>query len=203
MQQQPTPEAARPPSRSTSRPNSRQGERMAKTDLGQELMSLAGSLTEEQVAEFKECFSLFDRDGDGTVDTAELGTVMKSLGQRMSEAELAQMISEVDVDGSGTVDFAEFLGLMARQMKDHESDKALHSAFAIFDSDGTGRIKVAHVRYVLINLCDQMSVGDVDGLLDEVTSSYDGFIDFNQFMRIFEQIQAARPSTPARAAFQA
>lgn len=166
-------------------------------------MSLAASLTEEQVAEFKECFSLFDRDGDGTVDTAELGTVMKSLGQRMSEEELQQMISEVDVDGSGTVDFAEFLGLMARQMKDHESDKALHSAFAIFDTEGTGRIKVAHVRYVLINLCDQMSVIDVDTLLDEVASSYDGFIDFNQFMRIFEQAQHGRstPPTGTRSAF--
>ena len=51
------------------------------TEIVEELLTLAQSLSEEQVAEFKECFSLFDRDGDGTVDTSELGTVMKSLGQ--------------------------------------------------------------------------------------------------------------------------
>ena len=38
-------------------------------------------MTEEQIAEFKEAFSLFDKDGDGTITTKELGTVMRSLGR--------------------------------------------------------------------------------------------------------------------------
>ena len=42
---------------------------------------MADQLTEEQIAEFKEAFSLFDKDGDGTITTKELGTVMRSLGQ--------------------------------------------------------------------------------------------------------------------------
>jgi hypothetical protein len=55
----------------------------------------ADQLTEEQIAEFKEAFSLFDKDGDGTITTKELGTVMRSLGQNPTEAELADMINEV------------------------------------------------------------------------------------------------------------
>ena len=35
---------------------------------------MADQLTEEQIAEFKEAFSLFDKDGDGTITTKELGT---------------------------------------------------------------------------------------------------------------------------------
>lgn len=51
------------------------------------------------LSEFKEAFSLFDKDGDGTICSKELGTVMRSLGQNPTEAELQDMINEVDADG--------------------------------------------------------------------------------------------------------
>ena len=66
-------------------------------------------LTDDQIAEFKEAFSLFDKDGDGCITTKELGTVMRSLGQNPTEAELQDMINEVDANGDGTIDFLEFV----------------------------------------------------------------------------------------------
>lgn len=54
-------------------------------------------------SEFKEAFSLFDKDGDGTITTKELGTVMRSLGQNPTEAELQDMINEVDADGENAI----------------------------------------------------------------------------------------------------
>jgi Ca2+-binding EF-hand superfamily protein len=59
-------------------------------------------LTEEQKAQFTEVFSLFDKDSN-TVDqpainTNELITVMKALGQTHTEAELQDIISEVDLE---------------------------------------------------------------------------------------------------------
>ena len=45
-------------------------------------------LTDEQLAEFKEVFALFDKDGDGTITAQELGTVMRSMGKNPSIEEL-------------------------------------------------------------------------------------------------------------------
>ena len=56
--------------------------------------------SEEQIAEFKEAFALFDQDGDGTITLPELRTVMQSLGQSPSDQELIDMINEVDEDGN-------------------------------------------------------------------------------------------------------
>ena len=35
------------------------------------------------------------------------------------------MINEVDADGNGTIDFPEFLSLMARKMKEQDSEEEL------------------------------------------------------------------------------
>ena len=44
---------------------------------------------------------MFDKDGDGSITTDELGTVMRALGQNPTEQELKDMINEVDLNGDG------------------------------------------------------------------------------------------------------
>uniref|UniRef100_A0A8C7GHT3 Calmodulin n=1 Tax=Oncorhynchus kisutch TaxID=8019 RepID=A0A8C7GHT3_ONCKI len=58
---------------------------------------------------------------------------MRSLGQNPTEAELQDMINEVDADGNGTIDFPEFLTMMARKMKDTDSEEEIREAFRVFD----------------------------------------------------------------------
>lgn len=63
-------------------------------------VSLLKSISVCLFIEFKEAFSLFDKDGDGTISSKELGTVMRSLGQNPTEADLQDMVNEVDADGN-------------------------------------------------------------------------------------------------------
>ena len=163
----------------------------SKSAIVMELVRCAQELTEEQVAEFKECFSLFDGDGSGTVDTGELGEVMRSLGQKMSDDELHRMIEEVDADGSGTVDFAEFLGMMAKQMRDHDTDIVLKRAFDLFAENAKAganderRAPVDALRVVFAALCDGVSGEEITRL---TAAAADGAEDmsFAQFMTLFD-----------------
>jgi calmodulin len=145
---------------------------------------MADHLTDEQIGEFKEAFSLFDKDGDGSITTQELGTVMRSLGQNPTEAELKDMIHEVDADGDGTIDFSEFLDLMARKMKDADSDEELKEAFKVFDKDQNGFISAAELRHVMINLGEKLTDEEVNQMIQEADINGDGQVDYEEFVKM-------------------
>tara|TARA_B110001452_G_scaffold246000_1_gene231027 strand:+ start:94 stop:675 length:582 start_codon:yes stop_codon:yes gene_type:complete len=141
-------------------------------------------LTEEQIAEFKEAFSLFDKDGDGTITTKELGTVMRSLGQNPTEAELQDMINEVDADGNGTIDFPEFLTLMARKRKDTDSEEELQKAFKDFDKDGNGVISHAELWHIMTNLGEKLTKEEIDEMIREADSDGDRQLNYEEFVKM-------------------
>ncbi|GLJ54714.1 hypothetical protein SUGI_1175330 [Cryptomeria japonica] len=145
---------------------------------------MAEHLTEDQIAEFKEAFGLFDKDGDGSITTNELGTVMRSLGQNPTEAELRDMISEVDADGNGTIDFPEFLNLMARKMKDTDSEEELKEAFKVFDKDQNGFISAAELGHVMANLGEKLTPQEIEEMIKEADTDGDGQVNYEEFVRM-------------------
>lgn len=141
-------------------------------------------LTEDQINEFKEAFSLFDKDGDGCITTKELGTVMRSLGQNPTENELQDMITEVDADGNGTIDFAEFLKLMSKKLKDTDTEEELREAFKVFDKDGNGFISAAELRHVMTNLGEKLTPEEVDEMIREADIDGDGQVNYEEFTKM-------------------
>ncbi|XP_023312077.1 calmodulin-like isoform X1 [Anoplophora glabripennis] len=141
-------------------------------------------LSEDQVAEFKEAFMLFDKDEDGTITMAELGVVMRSLGQRPTETELRDMVNEVDQDGNGTIEFNEFLQMMSKKMKDADGEEELREAFRVFDKNNDGLISSNELRHVMTSLGERLSEEEVDDMIKEADLDGDGQVNYEEFVTI-------------------
>ena len=109
------------------------------------------------------------------------------------------MINEVDADGNGTIDFPEFLTMMARKMKDTDSEEEIREAFRVFDKDGNGYISAAELRYefelplcgssgdlyfrhVMTNLGEKLTDEEVDEMIREADIDGDGQVNYEEFV---------------------
>eukprot|EP01102_Stenamoeba_stenopodia_P002910 TRINITY_DN1281_c0_g1_i1.p1 TRINITY_DN1281_c0_g1~~TRINITY_DN1281_c0_g1_i1.p1 ORF type:complete len:156 (+),score=49.31 TRINITY_DN1281_c0_g1_i1:178-645(+) len=101
---------------------------------------MAAFLTQDQVSEFREAFKMFDADKEGKITKNGLKTVMRNLGFKPTDAEVAQMIKDGDTSGKGSISFEEFLTMFEDKMKKMDSSDDLARAFECFDPFGKGFI---------------------------------------------------------------
>lgn len=141
-------------------------------------------LTEEQILEFKEAFSLFDKDGDGSISTDEFGTVMRSLGMNPTASELQEMINEVNADGSGMIDFSEFLTMCSRKMKDTDSEEDLMEAFSVFDKEGRGVLSTSELRHVMSQLGEKLTDEELEEMVEGSSVSEGEEVKYLEFVRL-------------------
>merc|ERR1712125_65992 len=80
-----------------------------------------GQLTDDQLDEIREAFSLFDADASGMIDVRELKAAMRALGFEVKNEELKKMVTDVDHDGNGTIEFVEFLAMMTGKMGEKDT----------------------------------------------------------------------------------
>ncbi len=87
--------------------------------------SCISSLTPEQVAEFSEAFSLFDKDGDGVISTGDLGAVLRALGSSPTQTELQVWLRKVLIICCSTVYIHNLCALHTQVHIDHNYDLSL------------------------------------------------------------------------------
>lgn len=88
--------------------------------------------------------------------------------------------------GNGTIDFPEFLTMMARKMKDTDSEEEIREAFRVFDKDGNGFISAAELRHVMTNLGEKLTDEEVDEMIREADIDGDGQVNYEGKFRLIE-----------------
>ncbi|XP_060554747.1 calmodulin-alpha-like [Ruditapes philippinarum] len=139
-------------------------------------------LTDEEILECKRSFAMYDRDGDGTISSRELGAVMRSMGYRPSDNELTDIFNEFDPDGHGEFSFPEFLSIMAKKLKEYEGEESLRLAFRVFDKDDNGMVTVSDFRYMMENLKVSVTEKEIEEMIKDADKNHNGYIPYNEFI---------------------
>ena len=141
------------------------------------------SLTSEDLKILQEAFTVYDKNHDGTITTKverkiyqlkknvffllkELSTVMRSLGQNPTDAEVQDIINEVDVDGSGSMEFPEFCIMMVKKMAETDTENEVQEAYRVFDKDKDGFITRQELRMIFAALPERLMPEQIEEMLD-------------------------------------
>ncbi|MCD0447950.1 EF-hand domain-containing protein [Actinocorallia sp. API 0066] len=69
---------------------------------------------EINTAEYKATFDLIDADGDGYIDVAELGGLMRALGKEAGTARVVEVMVAADVSKDGRITLGEFAAFLQK-----------------------------------------------------------------------------------------
>ncbi|XP_043823628.1 myosin light polypeptide 6-like [Dromiciops gliroides] len=143
--------------------------------------------TEDQTAEFKEAFQLFDCMGDGKILYSQCGDMMRALGQNPTNAEVLKVLGNPKKDEMNVkvLDFEHFLPMLqiVAKNKDQGTYEDYVEGLRVFDKEGNSTVMGAEIRHVLITLGEKMTEEEVEVLVAGQEDS-NGCMNYEELVRM-------------------
>ena len=147
-------------------------------------MEFQTNLSDQELQEFKEAFSILDKHGKGRITISELGDFLRSLGQiDPTDAEIKELIKKVDVERKGAIDFPQFLKLM--ELNTMDSNKEVNSAFKLFNGSNN-TISADDMQTVLQKLGENLSKDEIKDMINEIEQNNSGVLTFEGFRKMMQ-----------------
>jgi Ca2+-binding EF-hand superfamily protein len=168
-------------------------------------------LREDQKAEIKEAFDVFDADGTGTIDISELKVALRALGFEPRKEELKKLVSNIELRNqkgpstTGTVstnttnaaaagssssmalDFNDFLEILTDKMNERDSPEQITQAFDFFKNKDNGLIGFDELKEIAAELGENMTEEELKEMIKEADKDGDGFVSEDEFIRIIQK----------------
>ena len=124
---------------------------------------MAESIDSEKIAEYKECFNLYDQDNDGLISPDQVLVVMRSLGQSPTVREVNRLLAKT---GKTKINFPEFLELMWQfTQKPRNAEQEIYTGFQMYDKEKTGRVSVKDLKHILTRTGEKLTSEELDFML--------------------------------------
>ena len=136
---------------------------------------MSHALTEEEIADIKEAFSVFDKNNDGQITIEELRSVLGSMGHTPTEDQLSVILNGSN-SSVGAVDFHNFLKMMFRL--------SVYLTFCLFDKDGDGFVTQDEIKQVMSHLGEKITDEEANAMLKEADTNHDGKIQYEEFAQM-------------------
>lgn len=151
----------------------------------------SGDVPAEVVAELLEAFRLFDKDGSGRMDVAELQECMATLGVSLDRHELSNLHAEMDASHDGLVDFDEFCAALAPDRAETRlSPKQVASAiYATIDTEGRGSVTTGELRVALQRMNGELTAEDLASAMRIFDEDGSGEVSEQEFVRALETMK--------------
>ncbi|KAK9352541.1 hypothetical protein V1523DRAFT_413633 [Lipomyces doorenjongii] len=120
---------------------------------------LSGAFTQisqSQISQIKESFTMLDNDRDSIVSSADLEQMLTSLGQYPSSQTISDMMARMP----SPLQFPSYLTAMSSILCQFSSKEELMNAFSAFDDDDSGQADIQELRDALIEA--GVSAEDID-----------------------------------------
>ncbi|CAI5644860.1 calmodulin-like protein 4a [Oreochromis niloticus] len=142
---------------------------------------MAKFLTQAQINEYKECFSLYDKNQNGKINNKDLITVMRCLGTSPTPGEIRRHLQVHKIEKSAEVDFSTFLSIMHRQIQQEDPKVEILEALKMTDKQKKGYIEASELRAKLTMLGEKLTNKEVDDLFREAHIKSNGMVKYEEF----------------------
>uniref|UniRef100_A0A1I8JCB5 Calmodulin n=1 Tax=Macrostomum lignano TaxID=282301 RepID=A0A1I8JCB5_9PLAT len=130
----------------------------------------------------RDLFNAFDTDGNGTLDRAEFGALLRAFSTDLDEPSVLAIMADVDRDRNGCVDFAEFEAVAAKHIGAELPDLRYLADFRALDADRNGLLS----RSEAAELASRLGRAVDPNRLAAADKNGDGNLNYPEFVQLMQ-----------------
>ena len=142
-------------------------------------------LPQEAKEEIAEVFELFDSDKSGCISRHELKVGLRAMGFNVTKQDIEAIFKEKDVENLGYLVFKQFREVIGEKLAQRKPEEEFKQVFSLFDKDHVGRIGLADIKRVCIELGKtDLSEDDMRAMISQFDTDDDGYITEAEFINM-------------------